>query len=419
MDKIYFCIDLKCFFASVECVERKLDPFKSNLVVADPSRGNGAICLAISPAMKKLGIKNRCRIYVIPKNVKYIVATPRMKVYMEYAAKIYSIYLKYISKDDIHVYSIDEAFLDVTNYLKLYNMNYTDLCKKITDDIFSETGITASAGIGTNLYLTKIALDIMAKKSPTNMGFLNEELYKKELWYHEPLSDFWQIGRGIEKRLNNMNINNMYDISHFEEYRLYKEFGINAKLLIDHSNGIEPCTIKEIKAYKPKSNSLSFSQILFKDYTYDKAKIIVKEMVDIGSLELVKRDLVTDTINLYIGYSKDVIKSSNGSLKMIETTNVYSIIVDYYLELYKKITNKEYSIRRIGISFSNIRNKRVEQLDLFSNQEKINDEKRLESIMNDIKSKHGKNSILRGISLEEGATTMIRNKLIGGHKSGE
>lgn len=419
MDKIYFCIDLKCFFASVECVERKLDPFKSNLVVADPSRGNGAICLAISPAMKKLGIKNRCRIYVIPKNVKYIVATPRMKLYMEYAAKIYSIYLKYISKDDIHVYSIDEAFLDVTNYLKLYNMNYTDLCKKITDDIFSETGITASAGIGTNLYLTKIALDIMAKKSPTNMGFLNEELYKKELWYHEPLSDFWQIGRGIEKRLNNMNINNMYDISHFEEYRLYKEFGINAKLLIDHSNGIEPCTIKEIKAYKPKSNSLSFSQILFKDYTYDKAKIIVKEMVDIGSLELVKRDLVTDTINLYIGYSKDVIKSSNGSLKMIETTNVYSILVDYYLELFKKITNKEYSIRRIGISFSNIRNKRVEQLDLFSNQEKINDEKRLESIMNDIKSKHGKNSILRGISLEEGATTMIRNKLIGGHKSGE
>ena len=419
MEKIYFCIDLKSFFASVECVERKLDPFAANLVVADPSRGNGAICLAVSSAMKKLGVRNRCRVYEIPKNISYIVASPRMKVYMEYSSKMYSIYLKYVHKDDVHVYSIDEAFLDVTNYLNLYKNDYINLCKMITDTIFKETGITASAGIGTNMYLSKIALDIIAKRTKDNVGFLNEELYKKELWYHEPLSDFWQIGRGIQKRLNNMGINNMYDISNCEEYKLYKEFGINAKSLIDHSNGIEKCTIKEIKEYKPKSNSLSFSQILFEDYNYNKAKLIVKEMVDIGSLELVRRDLVTDSIYLYIGYSKDKIKSSKGTLKMIETTNVYSIMLEYFLDLYEKIVNKEILIRKIGIAFLNIGNKKFEQLDLFSNQIEIEEEQKIEKIINNIKIKHGKNAILRGINLEEGATSKIRNKLIGGHKSGE
>ncbi len=419
MEKIYFCIDLKSFFASVECVERGLDPFAANLVVADPSRGNGAICLAVSPAMKKIGVKNRCRIFEIPKNVKYIVASPRMKVYMEYSARIYEIYLKYISKDDVHVYSIDEAFLDVTNYLNLYKIDYRELCNRITKDIFDTTGITASAGIGTNLYLAKIALDIIAKRSEDYVGFLNEELYKKELWYHEPLIDFWQIGRGIEKRLNNMGIKNMYGISICPEYKLYKEFGVNAKFLIDHSNGIEFCTIKEIKNYKPKSNSLSFSQILFEDYPYEKAKLILKEMVDVGSLELVNRGLCTDTIHLYVGYSKDKIKSSSSSVKLIETTNVYSILLDYFLNLYEKIVDRNTSIRKIGIAFLNIEKKRVEQLDLFSNYERINQEEKLEVIINGIKRKHGKNSILRGINLEEGATARARNKMIGGHKSGE
>lgn len=419
MEKIYFCIDLKSFFASVECVERNLDPFVANLVVADPARGNGAICLAISPAMKILGVRNRCRIYEIPKNINYIVASPRMKMYMEYSSMIYEIYLKYISKDDIHVYSIDEAFLDVTNYLNLYKNDYRELCNKITKDIFDTTGITASAGIGTNLYLAKIALDIIAKRSEDYVGFLNEDLYKKELWYHEPLIDFWQIGRGIQKRLNNMGIKNMYGISICPEYKLYKEFGVNAKFLIEHSNGIESCTIREIKNYKPKSNSLSFSQILFKDYPYEKAKLILKEMVDVGSLELVNRGLCTDTIHLYVGYSKDKIKSSSSSLKLIETTNIYSILVDYFLNLYEKIVDRNTSIRKIGIAFLNIEKKRVEQLDLFSNYERINQEEKLETIINGIKRKHGKNSILRGINLEEGATARARNKMIGGHKSGE
>ena len=229
MQKYYLCIDLKTFYASVECVERGLDPFNTNLVVADPERGKGTICLAISPKMKMLGVKNRCRIFEIPPTIKYIVATPRMKKYIEYSANIYAIYLKYFSKEDIHVYSIDEAFMDVTQYLKLYKLNPIDLAKKIIKDIFKTYGITATAGIGTNMYLAKIALDITAKHNPNNIGYLDEEKYKKELWHHKPLSDFWQIGRGIERRLNKMRIFDMYDIAHTTQKRLYKEFGVNAE----------------------------------------------------------------------------------------------------------------------------------------------------------------------------------------------
>lgn len=419
MEKIYFCIDLKSFYASVECVDRNLDPFKTNLVVADPSRGNGAICLAVSPAMKKLGVKNRCRIYEIPKNIKYIVATPRMKKYMDYSSKIYEIYLKYVSKDDIHVYSIDEAFLDVTNYLNLYNVTYEELCIMIIKDILNSTSITASAGMGTNLYLAKVALDIMAKRSNTNIGFLNEELYKKELWYHKPLEDFWQIGKGISNRLKKLGIETMYEISICPEHILYKEFGVNAKFMIDHSIGVEPCTIKDIKSYKPKSKSISFSQILFEDYSYEKAKLILKEMIDTGSLELVNKGVCTDTIHLYIGYSKDKIKSSSSSKKLLEPTNIYSILLDSFLNLYEKITDKKTSIRKIGVAFLNIETKKSEQLNLFSNYEKEKEEEQLEVTINKIKNKHGKNSILRGISLEDGATAKQRNKMIGGHKSGE
>lgn len=277
MQRTYLCIDLKTFYASVECVERHLDPFNTNLVVADPSRGKGAICLAISPKMKMLGIKNRCRIYEIPPTVKYIVALPRMKKYIEYSANIYAIYLKYFAKEDIHVYSIDEAFMDATNYLKMYNMTAVELAQTIIKDIFNTYGITATAGIGTNMYLTKIALDITAKHSSTNIGYLDEEKYKNELWHHKPLTDFWQIGNGIERRLNKMRIFDMYDIAHAEQKKLYKEFGVNAEYLIDHSWGKESCTIADIKAYKPKTNSISNSQILFEDYSFEKARLVLKE----------------------------------------------------------------------------------------------------------------------------------------------
>lgn len=289
MGQYYLCIDLKTFYASVECVERGLDPFNTNLVVADPDRGKGTICLAVSPKMKMLGVKNRCRVFEIPPNIKYIMATPRMKKYIEYSANIYGIYLKYFSKDDIHVYSIDEAFMDVTNYLKLYKVAAIDLAKMVIKDIFKTYGITATAGVGTNMYLAKIALDITAKHSSTNIGFLDEEKYKNELWHHKPLSDFWQIGKGIERRLNKMRIFDMYDIAHTDQKKLYKEFGVNAEYLIDHSWGRESCTIADIKKYKPKTNSIANSQILFKDYSFEKARLVLKEMVELRKFEISRK----------------------------------------------------------------------------------------------------------------------------------
>ena len=419
MQKYYLCIDLKTFYASVECVERGLDPFNTNLVVADPTRGKGTICLAISPKMKMLGVKNRCRIFEIPPTIKYIIATPRMKKYIEYSANIYAIYLKYFAKEDIHVYSIDEAFMDVTKYLKLYKLNPIELAKKIIKDIFKTYGITATAGIGTNMYLAKIALDITAKHNPNNIGYLDEEKYKKELWYHKPLSDFWQIGKGIERRLNKMRIFNMYDIAHTEQKRLYKEFGVNAEYLIDHSWGKESCTIADIKAYKPKTNSITNSQILFEDYSFVKARLVLKEMVELGSLRLIESNLVTGTISLYIGYSKNIIKATGGTRKLSNYTNTYSELLKAFLEIYDKTTDKSVAIRRIGVNFVNVIETENVQLSLFKDQEKIDEERKLELAMCSIKNKMGKNAIIRGMDLEEGATTMMRNKLIGGHNGGE
>ena len=247
--KTYICIDFKTFFASVECVERGLDPFKTNLVVADPSRGNGAICLAVSPRMKEIGVKNRCRIYEIPNNIKYITALPRMKKYIEYAANIYAIYLKYIAKEDIHVYSIDESFMDVTKYLPMYKLTAEQLAQNILNDVLKNTGISASVGIGTNMFLTKIALDILAKHSLNNIAYLDEQLYKDKLWNHRPITDFWQIGRGISTRLEKYNIFDMEGITKINQEILYKEFGINAEYLIDHAWGKEPCTIEIGRAH--------------------------------------------------------------------------------------------------------------------------------------------------------------------------
>lgn len=415
MKRTYMCIDLKTFFASVECVERNLDPFSANLVVADPSRGKGAICLAVSPKMKMLGVKNRCRIYEIPPNIKYIIAIPRMKKYIEYSANVYAIYLKYFSKDDIHVYSIDEAFIDVTTYLKLYKMNVIELAKKVIKDIYNTYGITATCGIGTNMYLSKIALDITAKHSPTNIGYLDEEKYKKELWHHKPLTDFWQIGRGIERRLNKMRLYDMYDVAHCEQKKLYKEFGINAEYLIDHAWGKEPCTIADIKAYTPKTNSISNSQILFEDYSFEKARLVLKEMIEVGSLRLIESNLVTDTVKLYIGYSKDIVKATGGSGRIEVATNVYSELVKAFLKIYDTTTNRNAKIRRIGVSFERVVKTENVQLNLFKDQDKLDKERNLEFAINSLKNKMGKNKILRGMNLEEGATAQVRNKLIGGH----
>ena len=416
MQNIFLCIDLKTFYASVECVERNLDPFNTNLVVADLSRGKGTICLAVSPRMKMLGVRNRCRIYEIPPNIKYIVATPRMKKYIEYSANIYAIYLKYFSKEDIHVYSIDEVFMDITKYLKLYKVNAIELAQRIMKDIFKTYGITATAGIGTNMYLAKVALDITAKHSATNIGYLDEEKYKKELWHHKPITDFWQIGHGIERRLNKLRIEDMYDVAHTDPKKLYKEFGVNAEYIIDHAWGKESCTIADIKNYKPQARCITNSQVLFEDYSFEKARLVLKEMVELGSLRLIEEHLSTSTIKLYIGYSKEAIPATGGTEKINNYTNVYSELVSAFLKLYDRTTNRNIGIRRIGISFTNIQEEEYVQLNLFKDQEKMDKERKLELVINNIKNQMGKNKILRGMNLEQGATTLVRNTLIGGHK---
>ncbi|MCD7839315.1 MAG: DNA repair protein [Erysipelotrichaceae bacterium] len=416
-DKVYLCIDLKSFYASVECVERGLDPFKINLVVADPTRGGGAITLAATPAIKKLGVSSRGRIYQIPKNIEYITATPRMTLYMQYAAKIYSIFLKYISCDDIHVYSIDESFLDITSYLSLYQMTPKELAKAILDDIMEETGITATVGIGSNLFLTKVALDIQAKHAPDNMAYLDEDIYRQTLWHHQPLTDFWMVGPGTMRRLNDIGILDMCGVAHEDEKLLYKIFGVNAEYLIDHAWGREPVTIADIKAYQPISNSISNSQVLFEDYNYQNAYLVMKEMVDLNVLTLVERHLVTDHIALYVGYSKNIIKPSRGSKKITVTTNSTKLLMEEFKYLFKRIVNPDYPIRQIGISFGNVKDELYEQFNLFTDIEDIEKEKRVQEAMIDIRNKYGKNAVLKGMNFYDKATTRKRNTLVGGHNA--
>lgn len=415
--KAYLCIDLKTFFASVECVERKLDPFAVNLVVADPSRGKGALCLAVSPKMKEQGVHNRCRIFEIPDNISYITAMPRMNLYMQYSADIYGIYLKYISREDIHVYSIDEAFLDVSEYLQMYSVSAKELARMILQDIYTTTGITATVGIGTNLYLAKIALDITAKHAKDNMGILDEQLYRETLWHHKPVSDFWQVGRGISKRLEKYSVADMCDIAHMDERILYREFGVNAEYLIDHAWGREPTTIKEIKAYKSKSNSLSNSQILFEDYNYEEALLVLKEMVELNVQNLVESHRVTDHIGLYIGYSARNVKATGGSRKLSNVTNSYAYLRNAFIELYRETVNRQELVHMLSISFGNVVDEMYETYDLFTDFNALEKEKKLQLTLLNIKHKFGKNAVIKGMNLLNKATAISRNKLVGGHNA--
>lgn len=417
MQKVYMCIDLKSFFASVECSERHIDPFETCLAVVDSERGKGSICLAITPKMKELGIKNRCRLYEIPEDLDYIAAKPRMKLYMEYAADIYSIYLKYISSSDIHVYSIDEVFIDVTSYLYMYNMKAYELAQMIINDIYETTHIRATVGIGTNMYLAKIALDMLAKHDPSFIASLNEKMYQKYLWDYTPLTDFWQVGRGIANRLEKYDIYTMKDITMCHEELLYKEFGINAEYLIDHAWGKEPTTIEDIKRYTPKNNSISHGQVLCEDYNYDDALIVVKEMVELKVLDLVDHHLSSDCIFLNIGYSKNIHKTTGGSMSLSVRTNSYSILLEQFVYLYKKTTNPCYPIRRITIGFSNLKDEIYEYYDLFTDIEAIEKERQLQHALIDIKQKYGKNAVLKGMNTFENSTTIKRNKMIGGHNA--
>lgn len=418
MQKTYLCIDLKSFYASVECVEQGLDPFKVNLVVADPTRGGGAITLAATPAIKKLGVSSRGRIFEIDPKIEYMITPPRMHLYMEYSCRVYKIFLEFIAKEDIHVYSIDESFLDITNYLKLYQVNAKELAKKILDRIYEKTGLIATVGIGTNLYLAKIAMDVSAKHNADRIAYLNEDLYRQTLWHHTPMTDFWMLGNGTERRLHKLGIYDMYDLSQFPIEILYKEFGVNAEYIIDHAWGKEPTTIQDIKNYKSKQHSISNSQILFEDYSYKNAFVVMKEMVDQNVLTLTEKHLVTKQISLMIGYSKDCIKPSCGSCKITNCTNSYSILLEEFKRLYIRIVNPNYPIRQIAISFQDVKDEYYyENYDLFTDVEKVEREKKLQETLVQIKHRYGKNAILKGMNALDFATAKKRNTLIGGHNA--
>lgn len=419
-NKIYMCIDLKSFYASVECVERGLDSMTTNLVVADPERTEKTICLAVSPSLKALGVKNRCRVFEIPKNIEFIMAPPRMKLYIEYSANIYAIYLKYIAKEDIHVYSIDEAFLDVTDYLAMYQMTAEELGLRIMKDIQDTMHITATCGIGTNLYLAKIALDISGKHTRDNIGYLDEEIFQKTLWNHRPLKDFWRIGSGTVKRLERSGIYTMEQIAHADENLLYRLFGIDAELMIDHAWGRESTTIADIKAYKTKNASLTSGQVLSRDYSYEECRLIVKEMADLLSLELVEKGLLTGSISLMLGYSNQRnLEPAKGTVSLTDASSSTTVIINYVVELYEKIVDKYAYIKRVNLVFSHLIDEAYQQYDLFTDPVKLERERKIQRAMLDIKNKFGKNAILRGMNLQEGATTMERNQQLGGHKSGD
>lgn len=418
-ENIFFCIDLKSFYASVECVDRGLDPMTTNLAVADPDRGEGTICLAISPAMKSLGIKNRCRVYEIPKNVEYLKAPPRMRRYIQYSAEIYGIYLKYIAKEDIHVFSIDEAFLDAGPYLSLYGLTPKELAQKIMADIKTSTGITAAAGIGTNLYLAKVALDILAKHAEDNIAFLDEDLYRKKLWRHRPLTDFFRVGEGTMKRLCRVGIMTMEDVAHAREDLLYRMFGVDAELLIDHAWGRETVTMEDIKSYLPKQNSLSSSQVLLRDYSFEEGMLILKEMTDNLCLSMTEKGVTARSVTLGVGYSYETErKPASGTVSMPHPENSYIALIPHLLNLYERITRRDTPIRKFTLTCSTVPEDGYRQYNLFTHDHLIERDKKLQKTALEIKQRFGQNALVRGMDLLEAGTARERNNQIGGHKSG-
>jgi len=425
-NRTYICIDLKSFYASVECIERGLDPMTTHLVVADPERSEKTICLAITPSMKALGIKNRCRVFEIPKNLEYIIAPPRMQKYIDYSAEIYAIYLRFISKDDIHVYSVDEAFLDITDYHSIYHMTSKEIALMIMGVILRELGIRATCGIGSNLYLAKVALDITAKHASDFISILDEATYLQLLWNHMPLTDFWRIGKGTARTLERYGIKTMQQIAEMDEDFLYQLFGIDAELLIDHAWGREPVTISDIKGYKAKINCLSSGQVLMRDYSFDEGRLIVREMMDLLCLDLVEKNLLTESVTIYVGYSNaNHDEPVRGTSKLQEATSDDHIILPLVCELYDRIVDSKKTVRRINITCNHVIHVDEavkEQISLFDNPIENESKKRnhrAQLAVLGIKQKYGKNAILKGMNFNEAATTRERNRQIGGHKSGE
>ena len=457
-ERQYLCIDQRSFYATVECVARGLDPLEADLVVADAERSENTICLAVSVHLKSRGVKNRCRLKDIPPHIKCIVAVPRMQLYIDCAAAIYGVFLKYLAPEDIYVYSIDESFLDVTPYLKMYGTTAKELAQRIIQDVRETVGTICTCGIGTNLYLAKIALDIIAKKAPDSIGILDEQSYRERLWDHQPITDFWRISHGTEARLKRYGISTMRDIALFDEDCLYRCFGVDAELLIDHAWGWEPCTIADIKSYRPASNSLSSGQVLTRPYKCKEAKLIVREMTELLVLDLVEKHLVTDQIVLTVGYDienltdknisegykgditvdrygRKIPKHAHGTAHTSRQTSSTKLIMDATLKLYDEIVDKKLLVRRVTIAACNlvpessIENKQsYEQLDLFKDYDELmakreqeekalQKERKIQEAMIDIKERYGKNAILKGTNLQEGATTIERNESIGGHKA--
>lgn len=434
---MYICIDLKSFYASVECVERGLDPMTTNLVVADPTRTDKTICLAVSPSMKAMGVKNRCRVFEIPKNIRYIMAPPRMQLYIDYAATIYGIYLRYICPDDIHVYSIDEVFIDATGYMRRMNMNADELARFLLGRIREELGIYATCGIGTNMYLAKIALDITAKHSPDFIGYLDEETYIASLWDHRPLSDFWMIGSRTMDRLAKYGIHTMRDIAHADEDFLYGLFGKDTELLIDHAWGRESCTIADIKAYVRKNHSISSGQVLPCDYSFEKAEIIVREMSELICQDLLKKRLVTRSVTVSVGYrtgstfghdselttdrhtGKIGIKHTVGTASFETPTNSDLVIVPALMDAYRATAHRDVPIRRLNISCNEVlEDEGIRQTSLFDEEmTEPAEHKRLRGEILGLQKKFGKNAVIKASDLQEGATLIERNRQIGGHKA--
>lgn len=495
-EHIYIAIDLKSFYASVECIERGLNPLTTNLVVADKERTEKTVCLAVTPSLKQYKIPGRARLYEVVQKVKelndervkktpcrkftgssyddkeleenielaidYIVAVPRMSYYMQYSTKIVDIYLKWFSMEDIYIYSIDEVFIDVTNYLKMYDCTPRELATKVINDVLEKTGITATCGIGTNMYLCKVAMDIVAKhiepdKNGVRIAGLDEMAYRKFLWSHKPMTDFWRIGKGIANRLIKNGMYTMGDVARQslkDDEKLYKMFGVNAELIIDHAWGYEPCTIKSIKSYRPVTSSISLGQVLTRPYSYSETKIIVKEMAELLSLDLVKKDLITSKLVLEIGYDvknitnpkikacyngettedrygRKIPKHAHGTINIDHKTSSSKIIIGKFEELYDRIINKDLLTRRITVVAQDVVNEdnyknviTYEQMNLFIDYDKLarerqkeRGEKMLQKTLLDIKEKYGKNAILKGMNFLESGTTRQRNRQIGGHRS--
>lgn len=417
-ERTYLCIDMKSFYASVECADLGLNPFETNLVVTDTGRGKNALCLAVSPKMKKLGVRNRCRLSEIPPNVEYIAAMPRMQRYIDCAADIYGLYLNHFDPRDIHVYSIDEAFIDVTPYLGAMRMDGRALAKKLIDEIAQTLHIPATAGVGTNLYLAKIALDITAKHTKGHIGYLTEELYRQTLWEHQPITDFWQISGGLSQRLSRIGIKTMRDLAYADEKLLYDNFGINAELMIDHAWGRESCLMADIKNYKASTKSVSFSQILPRDYSFDEAKVVMEEMIIHGCQELMRRGVITQKLWIGVSYSRESARSTHGTLRLTSATNAISMIKPFALELYGEVAIKDKKIRRLAIAFHDVCDEACEGYDLFTDWGALEKEKKRERAVLEITKKHGKNALLHGVNFLEGATQRERNEMIGGHRAG-